>query len=452
VALRLNEVEPGRLVLLEDHRGQPIAAVISAPLELKDYAVQDFLVVQVESAAGIQLETRTAVLLGNVARATHGETVRDELLGSGDASTPFQKLALRNKPLTYVPSARTVRGESALRVLVDGEAWSEVPSLFGQPPTAPVFTARQGDEGATVLQFGDGVTGARLPTGQGNVVATYRQGSGLEGRLKADQLNILLDRPVGLKAATNRAASEGGADPEARDRARQNAPTTVRTFGRAVSLRDFEWLALESGQVARAAATWVWRGLEKAVHLTVAGQQGGLFSDEALRTLHSALTRQRDPNHPLLLANVCRVPIEIKAAVTVEGRFVRKTVEKAVRKALLEALDFDHMGFAQPIHLSDVHRILQEVEGVLFVDVDRLHFQGSGGWTKAAYDARGADDRDLQEHVRIFAARPWSGSTLQDPIVARCFGIHPPAVLPAEQAFVDVESHDLELTFVGGLE
>ena len=31
------------------------------------------------------------------------------------------------------------------RVLVNGELWNEVPSLFGQPPAAPVYTARQAD-------------------------------------------------------------------------------------------------------------------------------------------------------------------------------------------------------------------------------------------------------------------------------------------------------------------
>lgn len=451
VKIRLDEIAKGRTVLLTDASGRPVAAEVSDEPGTKEIEGQLFLVLPVASLSPVDLETRSAALLGNAARATHGETVRNEIVGSGDASIPFQKLLLGKAPLTYVPSSRTARGEAALRVLVNGEAWKEVPSLFGQPPSAPVFTARQEDDGKTVLQFGDGVTGARLPTGSGNVVATYRQGSGLEGRLKAGQLNILLDRPVGLGDVANPAPSEGGADPEVRERARQAAPVTVRTFGRAVSLLDFEWLALESGQIARAKANWVWRGLEKAVHLTVAGQKGGTFSPEELSTLHSGLTRQRDPNHPLLLANVSRVAVEIAAVVAVDARFVRDAVAREARRALLEALDFDHLGFAEPIHLSDVYRVLQEVEGVDHVDVDLLHFQGRGNWTPANYAARGADAKPVQEHVRIFPARPWSGSALADPIVQRIFGANPPAVLPAEQAYVDVPARDVRLTFTGGL-
>ncbi|HET9229141.1 MAG TPA: baseplate J/gp47 family protein [Thermoanaerobaculia bacterium] len=452
VRIRLDDIGKGRTILLEDKERRPIAAEIFARPEERNVGGQVFVEIQISTPDNIDLETSSAVLLGNVARATHGETVRDEIVGSGDASIPFQKLALTKPPLTYVPSARTPKGEAALRILVNGELWNEVSSLFGQPPNAPVYTARQSDEGKTLLQFGDGVTGARLPTGRGNVLATYRQGSGLEGRLKPRQLDILLDRPVGLGEVLNPAATEGGADPEDRDRARQSAPVAVRTFGRAVSLLDFEWLALESGQIARAKATWVWRGLEKAVHLTVAGQKGGAFSTDALKTLHSALTRQRDPNHPLLLANVSRVPIEIEAKVTVESRFVREAVAREVRKALREALDFDRMDFAQPLHLSDVYRILQEVRGVLFVDIDIFHFQGRGNWTPANYAARGSDDKPVQEHVRIFPARPRSGTALQDPIVAKLFPQGAPEVLPAEQAFIEVESRDVRLTFLGGLD
>jgi hypothetical protein len=57
---------------------------------------------------------------------------------------------------------------------------------------------------------------------------------------------------VGLKSVTNPAGAAGGADPESLDQARTNAPNTVRTFGRIVSLRDFEDAAREFAGVAKA--------------------------------------------------------------------------------------------------------------------------------------------------------------------------------------------------------
>lgn len=452
-AIRLTELEEGRQVLLEDHTRQPVAAVLNSATFEPDIEGQGFLVLDVSALSPIQLETRTAVLLGNVAAATHGETVRNEPVGDGDAAAPFQHFALRKKPLTYVPGAQSARGEAALRLLINGEKWGEVESLYGQPPTARVYTARQADDGTTVLQFGDGATGARVPTGRGHVIATYRQGSGLEGRVKARQLDILLERPPGLKAVVNPAPAEGGADPEILDRAREAAPTTVKTFGRAISLLDFESLTLESGLVAQARATWVWVGLEKVIHLTAAGQEGGIFSPEALKDLHSGLTAQRDPNHPLILANVCRVPVVVQARLVVDGRYVRETVRKAARRALLDTFAFKNVPFARPVHLSDVYRVLQDVTGVTYVDIDLLHFKGRESWTAGQLTLRGATAAPVQGHLRFFAARPRpAAGTTEDPVVAACFGSSPPAVLPAEQAFVQNKAQDVQLTAEGGLE
>ncbi len=433
-AIRLTELEEGRQVLLEDHTRQPVAAVLNSAT-FESIEGQGFLVLDVSSLSPIQIETRTAVLLGNVAGATHGETVRHEPLGDGNAATPFQRFALRKKPLTYVPGGGSARGEAALRVLINGEKWGEVESLFGQPPTARVYTARQADDGTTLLQFGDGATGSRLPTGRGNVIATYRQGAGLEGRVKARQIDILLERPPGLKAVVNPAPAEGGADPENLDRAREAAPTTVKTFGRAISLLDFESLALESGLVAQARATWVWVGLEKAIHLTVAGQEGGIFSPESLQTLHSGLTAQRDPNHPLILANASRVPVVVHARIVVDGRYVRDTVLETARRALLGAFAFRNVTFARPVHLSDVYRVLQDVTGVSYVDIDLFHFKGHESWTAGELTLRGATAAPVQEHLRFFAARPVGSQ-----------------VLPAEQAFLQNEAQDVQLTPEGGLE
>ncbi len=453
VAIRLDEIEKNRSVLLEDHSKQPILATIAVPPSLQTFEQQDFLILEVSAATPIQLETRTAVLLGNVAHATHGQTVRDEILGNGNAAIPFQKFTLRKSPLTYVPSSSSARGDSTLQILANRELWHEVDSLYNQPSTAPVYTVRQADDGTTTVQFGNGVTGARLPTGEGNLVATYRQGVGLAGRLKADQLSIPMERPLGLKAVTNPKATEGGADPETLDTARKLAPTTVKTFDRAVSLLDFECLVAASGEVAKAKATWVWRGLEKAVHLTVAGQEGLSFSPKTLERLHSGLDLQRDPNHTLLLSNLCRIPITLRATLQINERFLREDVTAAALQALLDYFDFEALEFSQPIHLSDIYRVLQDVAGVEYIDINTLHFKGYSTWTAAELASRGATAAALQLHLRLFAARPRpSGTVTVDPAIATCLGSPLPEVLPAEQAYIDIPAEDITLTPKGGLE
>ncbi|NHB84421.1 hypothetical protein G7085_06885 [Tessaracoccus sp. HDW20] len=68
----------------------------------------------------------TAVLYGNVAAATHGET-RVEVLGGGDPRVPRQAFRLRQPPLTWTSAPTTSGIESSLEVRVDDVTWHEAP-------------------------------------------------------------------------------------------------------------------------------------------------------------------------------------------------------------------------------------------------------------------------------------------------------------------------------------
>ncbi len=396
-------------------------------------SIQDYLAITLEPEAPFELGAVGAVLLGNAALASHGEKVTDEVLGDGDASAAFQTFELQKDPLTYVASAGPGGTESTLQVLVNEVLWTEVPSLFGRGPAEEVYTTRLADDATVTVGFGDGRSGARLPSGRGNVVANYRVGSGLAGRVAAGSLRAPLDLPVGLKSITNPSTATGGADPESIEQARENAPSTVRTFGRAVSLRDFEDLVRSSGEVAKALATFVWDGEARTVHLTIAAQAGQLFTPGDLERIHASLNTQRDPNHALLLDNYVRVPVVTTATVYVEAARVASQVAAAARAALLGALSFDALRFGQPLALSEVYAVLQGVEGVSFVDVDLFHFKDQSAGSLAA---RGATAAPVQRMLRIFSARPNPSP--------------PPPALPAELAVVEAPA-DIQINPSGGL-
>ncbi len=433
VKLDVTAIEVGRRVLLEDGRRTAAASIRSSSVgDLM--GGENYLRLDLETDFESVLDPTSTVLLGNVARASHGETVKEEVLGDGDAAAVFQRFELKKKPLTYVPSSGPGGLDSSLRVLVHRALWRQVRNLYGQPPAARVYTTRIADDGTVSVGFGDGVTGARTFSGRGNVTAVYRHGTGLEGRVRDGTLTTLLDRPVGLKSVTNPRPAEGGADPESLEEARENAPTTVRTFGRAVSLLDFEDLATAGGEVAKALATWVWSLDGRVVHLTVAGQEAATFSAEGLSRIHASLTAARDPNRPLVVDNFVRVPLVIGATLHVAGDRVAGDVEAAARSALETALSFEALRFGQPLHLSDVYQVLQQVGGVAWLKIDLFQFKDQ---SPAFLASRGADADPVQEHLRIYPARPVPG---------------PPAdLLPAEQAWIESPAHDLTFLTSGGL-
>lgn len=383
----------------------------------------------------VVLDAASAVLLGNIAPASHGETVHAEILGDGDAAQAFQRFTLKKKPLTYAPAATPGGVASSLTLVVNGVRWREASTLYGALPRDEVYVTRIADDATTTVLFGDGVTGARPPSGRQNIVATYRQGTGVAGRVGAAKLTTLLDRATGVKNVNNPVAADGGADPETMVRAREAAPGTVRTFGRAVSLRDFEDTALMAGEVAKASATWVWTGERRAIHLTIAAEGGATFSADGLRRIAATLATERDPNHRLLIDNYTPVAIRVDASIIVDDRYVAEQVLAAARAALLLSLSFDERRFAAPVYLSDIFAELQDVDGVVAVDVNTLDLKSPDPSFRAAHGVDPALGQP-QPRLLMLPARP-AGS--------------PGAVLPAELAWVEVPSQDITLRAVGGL-
>ncbi len=365
-------IEPDRRLMLEDWKGTSIAVTAIDCGTADNHLKVSF---KPDQTASFSLYGNTAILYGNVARASHGETVANEVLGDGDASKIFQQFSLKKPPVTYLPSLGKEPGsKSTLEIRVGGVLWREVRSLYGHGHDERIYTTMVDEKGVTRVQFGDGKTGARLPTGRKNVVATYRQGLGREGIVPENRLTKLMDRPLGLKGVTNPLGAEGGADSETLDKTRINAPNTVRTFDRIVSLRDFEDAAREDPRIAKSLATWVWDGEERVVFLTVAGDGGAEISDEVIGSITSDLDSQRDINRKMWVESFRPVPIDVEALIYVNDLYQDADVLAFAKIALEEFFAFENLSLGQSVHLSDVMSVLQRAEGVFAVDVNGLQY------------------------------------------------------------------------------
>lgn len=317
----------------------------------------------------------------NVAPATHGETV-SETGGSGDAAQTSQRFRLRQAPLTYVSSADAQGRVSTLVARVDGVAWTEVPSLFDQPPDARVYALRQDDAGNTTVQFGDGTEGARLPGGTDNLRFAYRRGLGAAGNVGAGSISTLISRPLGVKAARNPAPAGGGEDAESVDDARRNLPLTVLTMGRAVSLQDHADLARAFAGIAKADAAWFDGRGEHGVLITAAGVGGDAVAPGGPlhANLLAALRASGDALLPLALVPHVDARFELQARLTVDAARRVDDVLAEADAVLRSAFGFDARAFAEPVTVDGVIAVLHGVAGVLAVDVERLRrFDAAAG-------------------------------------------------------------------------
>jgi Baseplate J-like protein len=342
-----------------------------------------------EKALAYLYKRDTVRVNANVALATHGETKR-EVLGSGGAGETFQRFKLKQKPLTYVSASTPSGRESTLELRVNDIRWDEVSSLYDQKPKAEVYTSRLADDSAVTVQFGDGVTGSRLPTGVENVVTTYRVGTGLVGLVKAKQLSLLMTRPLGVKSVLNPLAPTGAEDPESRDEARQNAPLTVLTLDRIVSLEDYQNFARAFAGIGKAQAVELRQGEKHLIHITVAAANGASVEKELYKNLQRAIQRQGDEHQAFVLESYIPLSFNVMADIRIDGRYLPEKVLASVRQRLLETFSFEKRSFAQPVALSEVMAVIQDVQGVASVDVNGLYIAGESATRETRLSAKGA--------------------------------------------------------------
>jgi hypothetical protein len=316
----------------------------------------------------------TVTIHANVALATHGETIADEVLGSGDGTQQHQHFTLKHAPLTYVPASTESGVRSTLSIRVNGVLWDEVPSLHDQDAQSRSYIVRQDAQGRSSLTFGDGRHGARLPSGRENVVATYRSGLGPDGEVNANSLTLLQTRPLGVREVTNPLPATGAAPPEPLDQARQHAPLTVMTLGRIVALADFASFTQTFAGIGMAQATLLRTPAGPLVHLTIADSQGApVPADSALYlSLVQAIEQRRNCLQPMQIDSYVPLEFAVTATVYVQPRYTPEAVEQAIRSTLQAAMAFGKRAFGQAVSSAEVITLIQGVPGVEAVALERL--------------------------------------------------------------------------------
>lgn len=316
----------------------------------------------------------------NMAAATHGEAY-EEQLGSGDAAQIFQRFKLTKAPLTYV-SAETPTGRaSSLSIRVDGLLWHEVPTLYDAGPDDRVYMVRGEDDGSSWVQFGDGLRGSRLPTGQLNVVASYRAGIGLAGEVADEAIIQLKTRPLGIRSVVNPSRASGSAPPESLADIRTAAPRDVKTLGRIVSLIDYRDYAANFAGVGKALAAELWSGDRRIVLVSITGTSDTILEPGAplIANLQASADGARDRSHRMVVLPAARRFFQLAARLFHHPDYRAEDVELAARAHLLDTFGFARRNIGQVVSAAEVIAALQAVPGVVGVDLDLLALINDGG-------------------------------------------------------------------------
>jgi hypothetical protein len=268
----------------------------------------------------------------------------------------------------------------AVSLVSDGtEPWTIKRELLDSRPADRHFVAEVEDDGSTRLRFGDGELGMRPEAGS-SFTGTYRVGSGTLGNIGAETLAHIADGPPGINVASlklvrNPLPASGGADRETIEEVRQKAPFAFRTQERAVTLGDYEEVALRHPGLQAASARFRWTGSWRTVFTTIDPLGGDASApDPPLRQrVRDHLERYRLAGYDLEVDGPRYVSLEIELHVCVKRGYFGADVHQALlevfsnhsgRDGTPGLFHPDRFTFGQTVYLSPLYRAVLAVDGV----------------------------------------------------------------------------------------
>ena len=235
------------------------------------------------------------------------------------------------------------------------------------------------------IRFGSGRNGLIPPLGAGNIrLAYYRTGGGLAGNRPANTIVQLKTTVPYVDKVTNPEPAEGGAEAESLDSLLKRAPRALRHHHRAVSLEDYEDVALlASPAVARAKCVPLYDlindpdtrnvqpGTVSLIVVPRTTEPKPVPSLELLDQVSRYLDERRIPTADLVIVGPDYVRVDVTAEIALASLEGASGVEREVAQTLARflhpltgGLDQNGWDFGREPYLSDLYALLEAVAGV----------------------------------------------------------------------------------------
>ena len=307
------------------------------------------------------------IVYGNVVNAGHGESKPVKILGSGNAARSNQEFTLDVDDLSFTPDPTKRSGvAAALDVEVDGRIWEQVSTLKDSAADDHHYVVRMTETGRATIRFGDGVNGRRLPSGRNNIRVRYRVGSGPGGNLDEGSLVKPVKPHPLVKDVLQPLPSAGGGGMEDAAALRNNAPATLLTLERAVSLSDFAHLAASQSSVwqARAHRRILHGGKAQSVAVVIVPVDG-VRSESINDAVRAFLQKHALPGVQVTVDSFEPQLFDLEVTIRVRtGAFIADAVKRAVAAALEAQFRLKQRTLGQPLYLSEVYRVVEGIRGV----------------------------------------------------------------------------------------
>ncbi|NIM10347.1 MAG: putative baseplate assembly protein [Candidatus Aminicenantes bacterium] len=347
----------------------------------------------------------------NTVWAENVETIKDELLGSGDGRAnqtfqlsqspvlPGQQVWVVEREMPLEDEYEKIveeEGEDAVVIERDEKGtiieirvrWHEVDNFYGSGPRSRHYIM---EPAAGKVYFGDGTRGMMPPIGTDNIVCSvYQTGGGAQGNVGCGKITQLKASLPYIDSVTNVLPAGGGVDGETLEEIKERGPYMLKHRDRAVTAEDFEWLMQEAPAdiaVCKCIPADDWATSGKVTVIIVPdldhpkpfpaegliGKVEGYLYERNLVSLAadgSPGVRVTGPNYIKVWAEAGVVPKNIDQAGRVEEKVIANL--ETFFHPLKGGPDNKGWPFGRDVPFSEVMEVIQHTEGVDFVKALRL--------------------------------------------------------------------------------
>jgi hypothetical protein len=367
---------------------------------------------QLNSEVPLPSAPKLSRILLNTMLATQTVTVEDEILGSSNGSSqqvfsinqtpilPGQQLVVREVEEPSAIDRPTIgreEGRDAISITRDLTGrpqeiwvrWHEVPDFYGSGSRDRHYVL---DHLTGELRFGNGINGKIPPPGTGNLrMAQYRTGGGIRGNCPEGQIVQLKTTIPYIDSVTNPSAAMGGADAESIESLLDRAPRQIRHGDRAVTLEDYEDLAIVASPAVARAKCFPLLNLNQApfdiqtsieqppkaigtVSVMIvprSNETKPVPSLELIDRVQTCLETHSIPTAKIAVVGPLYIRVEVVARIAVASLEGISHLEYAIQQTLTQFLhpltggpDKTGWVFGRTPHRSDFYALLESIAGV----------------------------------------------------------------------------------------
>ncbi|HEY6245731.1 MAG TPA: putative baseplate assembly protein [Pyrinomonadaceae bacterium] len=289
-----------------------------------------------------ELPPKLLAIRTNTVPVVQAETVQFEILG-GSNGRRDQVFKLANVPV--------LKGTLSLEIDQGNgpEFWTEVTDFFGSSPSALHYVL---DRTSGEIRFGDGLNGAipvaNAEKADSNIIAReYRFGGGKKGNVAAKAIKTLTRSIDGVddNRIGNLFSANNGRDEETLDEAKKRAPRAIKSRCRAVSVEDFEYLAMQASTIKRAKALPLFHpdfpgtkipGVITVIVVPDGDDPAPTPSEGTLRTVCAYLDQRRLLTTELYVIKPSYQKVAIKAEIVADDNADLAAAKKLVEQTITE--------------------------------------------------------------------------------------------------------------------